>query len=68
VEFSAPGMNVKVAWPGGGYIRSTGNSYAAPHITGLVARMLSLRPNLTPYQVKTILRATAYNLRTRSEL
>jgi subtilisin len=63
VEFSAPGIDVRVAWTGGGYVRSTGNSYAAPHITGLVARMLAQRPQLTPFQVKTILRATAYNVR-----
>src|SRR5438094_352067 len=63
VEFSAPGIDVRVAWTGGSYVRSTGNSYAAPHITGLVARMLAHRPQLTPFQVKTILRATAYNVR-----
>jgi subtilisin family serine protease len=66
VEFSAPGIDVQVAWSGGGYLRSTGNSFAAPHITGLVARLLGHQPHLTPFQVKTILRATAYNVRERA--
>ena len=63
VEFGAPGINVHVAWSGGGYLRSTGNSFAAPHMVGLIARILGRRPYLTPFQVKTILRATAFNVR-----
>jgi subtilisin family serine protease len=65
VEFSAPGIDVQVAWSGGSYVRSTGNSFAAPHIVGLVARLLGHQPSLTPFQVKTILRAGAYNVRVR---
>jgi len=66
VEFSAPGIDVEVAWSGGGYLRSTGNSFAAPHIVGLVARLLGHQPHLTPFQVKTILRASAYNVHERA--
>jgi subtilisin family serine protease len=65
VEFSAPGIEVQVAWSGGSYVRSTGNSFAAPHIVGLVARLLGHQPQLTPFQIKTILRAAAYNVRVR---
>jgi subtilisin family serine protease len=65
VEFSAPGIDVQVAWTGGSYVHSTGNSFAAPHIVGLVARLLGHQPHLTPFQVKTILRAAAYNVRVR---
>lgn len=63
VEFSAPGIDVRVAWTGGGYVRGTGNSYAAPHIAGLVARLLERWPQLTPFQLKTLLRAAAANVR-----
>jgi subtilisin len=63
VEFSAPGIDVRVAWTGGGYVRGTGNSYAAPHISGLVARLLERWPQLTPFQIKTLLRAAAHNVR-----
>lgn len=61
VEFGAPGIGVSVPWLGGGSIVATGNSYAAPHVTGLVARLLSKHPELTPYQVKAVLRHVSRN-------
>ena len=64
VEFLAPGINLTVAWATGSKMMVTGNSFAAPHITGLVARLLGKHPGLTPFQVKTILRATARNVYT----
>lgn len=67
VDFGAPGLNVRVAWLNGGFITTTGNSYAAPHMTGLVCRILGKHPGLTPFQVKTVLRATAYNVRCAPE-
>lgn len=63
VEFGAPGINVTVAWLNGAQMTVTGNSFSAPHISGLVAKILSKHPGLTPFQVKTILRATARNVR-----
>ncbi len=63
VEFLAPGINVTVAWLGGQEMTVTGNSFAAPHISGLVAKILGKHPDLTPFQVKTILRATARNVK-----
>jgi subtilisin family serine protease len=65
VDFGAPGIDVQVPWRGGGYISTTGNSFAAPHISGIVALILAKHPGLAPYQVKTILRATAWNVRNR---
>lgn len=62
VEFGAPGINVTVAWLGGQYMTVTGNSFSAPHISGLVAKILGKHPRLTPFQVKTVLRATARNV------
>jgi subtilisin family serine protease len=61
VDFGAPGIEVEVAWRGGGTIVTTGNSFAAPHISGHVARLLGRHPGLTAYEVKTILRACAAN-------
>ncbi len=61
VDFGAPGMDVEVPWLNGGTIVSTGNSFAAPHVCGLVARMLSKHPHLRPYDVKTVLRAVSTN-------
>ncbi len=63
VEFGAPGINVNVAWLHGQTTTVTGNSFSAPHITGLIARILSKHPGLQPFELKTILRATAKNAR-----
>ncbi|WP_329310673.1 S8 family serine peptidase [Streptomyces sp. NBC_01262] len=62
VEFHARGVRVPVAWPGGGVIRSTGNSFAAPHISGLCALVLGKHPWLTPFQLKTVLFLCAGNV------
>lgn len=62
VEFGAPGINVRVAWLNGGWLTATGNSFAAPHITGIVTRILQKHPSLTVFQMKTVLRALAANV------
>jgi subtilisin len=60
-DFGAPGIDIRVPWLSGSTIVATGNSFAAPHVTGLVARLLSKHRHLTPYEVKTVLRAVATN-------
>jgi subtilisin len=62
VEFFARGVDVEVAWLGGGTIRCTGNSFATPHMTGLCALVLSKHPELTPFQLKSVLFLTATNV------
>jgi subtilisin family serine protease len=62
VDFFARGLRVSVAWPGGKEIRSTGNSFATPHITGLCALILSKHPTLTPFQLKSVLYLAAKNV------
>ena len=59
IELVAPGVQVQTAWPGRGYRRLTGNSFACPSITAIIALILEAHPNLTPFQVKTILYAIA---------
>jgi len=63
VEFGARGVDIRVAWREGGYINATGNSFAAPHITGIASLLLEKHPNLTAFQVKTVLRSLAKNVR-----
>ena len=63
VEFGARGVDIRVAWRDGGYINATGNSFAAPHITGIVSLLLEKHPELTAFQVKTVLRSLAKNVR-----
>jgi subtilisin len=59
VEFGAWGVDVPIAWKDGGSTVATGNSFAAPHVAGLVARLLSKHQGLAPFEVKAILAATA---------
>ncbi|HWL33387.1 MAG TPA: S8 family serine peptidase [Gaiellaceae bacterium] len=62
VEFFARGVDVEVAWLGGARVRSTGNSFATPHISGLCALIRAKHPELTPFQVKSVLYLTADNV------
>jgi subtilisin len=61
VEFFARGLDVEVAWLGGSRIVVTGNSFATPHITGICALVLGEHPELTPFQLKSVLYLTATN-------
>lgn len=61
VEFGALGIDVSVPWLQQKWITATGNSFAAPHITGIVTRIRGKHPDSTPFQVKTILRALSAN-------
>ena len=62
VEFFAHGVDVDVAWAGGGSLRSSGNSFATPHISGICALVLAKHPELTPFQLKSVLYLTANNV------
>jgi subtilisin len=62
VEFFARGVDVEVAWMGGARIRCTGNSFATPHMSGLCALVLSKHPELTPFQLKSVLYLTSTNV------
>ena len=65
-EFGALGIDVRVPWLDGGWITTTGNSFAAPHITGIVAKILGKHPGLTVFQLKAILRALSANVRRKA--
>jgi subtilisin len=62
VEFYARGVRVRVAWPGGGQMVTTGNSFATPHLAGICALILSKHPLLTPFQLKSVLYQAASNI------
>jgi subtilisin family serine protease len=63
VEFGAPGIDLRVAWKDHSYVISTGNSFAAPHITGIITLIRAKHPELTPFQIKSVLWACAANVR-----
>jgi hypothetical protein len=62
IAVAAPGVDVLVAVPNGGYIVSTGTSYSAAEVSGIVALMLQYRGALTPDQVRDTLLSTAKDL------
>ena len=68
VEFVARGVDLELAWSEGATIIATGNSFAAPHITGIAALILSKHPGLRPYELKTVLRAACSNETVKTDL
>jgi len=62
ITVAAPGAQILVAIPDNGYEMSSGTSYSAAEVSGIVALMLQRTPDLTPDRVKVILRATAKDL------
>ena len=50
IEFHAHGRGYL-----GPFAMEPATSWAAPHLTGIAARLLSLRPELKPFEVKTLL-------------
>ena len=62
IAVAAPGAQILVAIPDGGYEVSSGTSYSAAEVSGIVALMLERKPNLTPDKVRGILLATARDL------
>ena len=67
IELTAPGVNVRTAWLGGGYKNLTGNSFACPHIVGIIALLLEAYPDLTPFQAKSALYSIAQENQKRGE-
>lgn len=59
VEFAARGEDIDVAWSGGTHKRVTGSSFAAPHLTGLLTRLISGFPTLSPLEAKALLQRLA---------
>jgi len=62
VEFFARGVDVELAWMDGTTIHATGNSFATPHMSGICALLLSKHPELTPFQLKSVLHLIADNV------
>lgn len=59
IECVARGDEQRVCWKDGREIMISGTSYAAPHITGIVALIREAYPNATPKEVREMLKANA---------
>ena len=64
VEIVAPGMDVLSLAPGGVVLPGRGTSFAAPQVAGACALLKQLRPELSPAQLRHILKSTAKDLGT----
>ncbi len=61
-EVTAPGVNVRSSVPGGGYSYYSGTSMSSPHVTGSVAIIRQVNPDLDVDTIKEILMTTAHDL------
>ncbi len=59
VEFASRGVNVQLPWKGGAILEKSGSSFAAPRVAGLLARILSIYPDLSPLEAKAALQRLA---------
>lgn len=59
VEFAAPAAEVRVPWKHGGHRVMTGSSFAAAWLSGMLARLLSVYPEIDPFLAKSLLRRVA---------
>ncbi|MBO4403335.1 MAG: S8 family serine peptidase, partial [Bacteroidales bacterium] len=55
----APGEDIYTTTQNDTFTFGSGTSYAAPHVTGVAALMLSVKPELSPAQVRRIIEKTA---------
>ena len=62
IAVAAPGAQVLVAIPDGGYEVSSGTSYSAAEVSGVVALMLAHDDKLTPDKVRAVLLSTAKDI------
>jgi hypothetical protein len=59
ISFLAKGERVKVPWLGGTTKVETGSSFAAPRVSGKIARLLSVYPDICPGAIKPLLASLA---------
>lgn len=67
VELMAPGENVPLASLWGGVTVGSGTSYAAPHVTGVAARLWALHTDKSADFIRNLLQMSAHQIGTAEE-
>jgi len=62
VDVAAPGEKITSIFPGGYAGTSSGTSFAAPHVAGTLALILSSHPGISSTQAVTLLKGTSIDL------
>ena len=62
VDISGPGTDIITTSIDGGYVQGSGTSFAAPHVTGIIALYLSIYPNASIEEIKTKLFISSLDL------
>ena len=61
IECVARGDEQRVCWLNGKHIMTGGNSFAAPHITGIIARLLKQHPKCSVHDIRLLLQEKVLN-------
>ena len=61
IECVARGDEQRVCWLNGKHIMTGGNSFAAPHITGIIAHLLEQHPKCSVQDIRLLLQEKALN-------
>ncbi len=59
IALAAPGVDVLVPAPNGGYQLTTGTSVAAAHVSGVAALLIESKPTITPAELRAVLMRTS---------
>ena len=62
MDLAGPGVQVVSFSPGGELVTGSGTSFAAPHVAGAAALLLSLHPDLSLEELVELLTGTAEDL------
>ena len=62
IAVAAPGVNILVAAPDGGYQMQSGTSFAAAQVSGIAALLIDRNPKLDAAAIRRILMTTAHDL------
>lgn len=63
IDVYAPGDKIVSAWLRGHYNEMSGTSMATSHVSGAIALLLSLKPGLSPAEIKSIIKRSMQPLR-----